>query len=425
MNDISTTPDNNNPTVKRVFWVLFISTFAAMLGVGIIVPFLPQYAHEMGATGRDIGFIVAGFAIARMIALPMVSTMADRVGHKRLFLIGLLGYTCLSLAYIGADSVIKLNIVRFLHGFAAAIILPMSMSFIGDIAPPNEEGALMGRFNIALFTGFGTGPLLGGFLNDQFGYDAAFIGMGILSMIAFALVAILLPSARVFHPDADNIEDSNPETELVKENLEVFTGLWKIKFFRPLRSRVVFSVFLYRIISALGRSTSMTFIPLFGVAVLGITPTKVGLILTSQLFLSALLQPFFGKIADRRDKVMMVLIGSFITGSLLLVLPNSTTFIMALTVCLGIGLASSITMPAVSAIAVSEGRSYGMLGVMALFQTAFGLGQILGPTVGGELYDMYGLKTPFYYASVATFVGAGIFYYYVRDAYVQPDAQTI
>jgi len=145
---------------KRVFNVLFISVFTAMLGLGIVSPLMPIYAESLGATGIWLGVIFAGFSISRGIFMPIIGRISDRKGRKRFILSGLLIYTIVSVAYVHAGSVYTLTFIRIIHGFASAMVIPIAMAYVGEISPEGEEGKYMGTFTVSLFLGMGFGLLL-------------------------------------------------------------------------------------------------------------------------------------------------------------------------------------------------------------------------------------------------------------------------
>ena len=145
-----------------------------MLGVGIIVPILPLYAETLGATGLWLGAIFAAFSLTRSIAMPLIGRFSDRLGRKRFITSGLLIYTLSSLGYIYASSTVELIVIRVIQGFSSAMIIPIAMAFIADISPPDKEGSYMGIFTIALFLGFGCGPILGGLTEGSYQYGSRF-----------------------------------------------------------------------------------------------------------------------------------------------------------------------------------------------------------------------------------------------------------
>ena len=154
---------------RQVYIALFIAIFASTMGVGFIGPLLPFYARSLGATGLTIGLIFSGFSLARFVFMPFIGRLSDRFGRKRFITTGLAIVTLFSLAYLKVDSIGSLLVVRFLHGAASGMVVPVAQAYIGDIAPKGREGSVMGTFMVFLFTAFGIGPLLAGPLADRFG----------------------------------------------------------------------------------------------------------------------------------------------------------------------------------------------------------------------------------------------------------------
>lgn len=164
--------------ISKVFPFLALSIFSSMLGAGIVVPLLPLYAESLGATGLWLGIIFAVFSISNAISTPFFGRLSDRSGRKMFLCVGLFLYGIISLGFVLATSVLQVALVRFLQGAAGGMVLPIAQAYIGDICPEGEEGKWMGYSNAAFFTGFGVGPLMGGGLAEEFGMNAAFLGMG-------------------------------------------------------------------------------------------------------------------------------------------------------------------------------------------------------------------------------------------------------
>ena len=79
---------------KRLLLTLLLVVFAALLGVGIIIPIVPVYAMDMGATGITLGLMIAAFSISQGIIQPVVGSLSDRRGRKRFLVIGLSVISC-------------------------------------------------------------------------------------------------------------------------------------------------------------------------------------------------------------------------------------------------------------------------------------------------------------------------------------------
>ena len=375
-------------TAKRIYNVLFISVFATMLGLGVVSPLLPIYAESLGATGIWLGVIFSAFALSRSIFMPIIGRISDRRGRKWLILIGMFSYAVLSLTYLIADSVYSLTTVRFAHGIASAMGAPIAMAYIADLSEKGKEGSHMGNFSISMFLGMGMGPLLGGFLNDAFGMPSVFYTMAGLSAFATLLVAISLPEARPGLSE-NLVEDPAPMREIVR--LPVMRGI------------VVFGF-----ISALGRGGMMVLIPIFG-PLIAISPTEVGIVLSANTFLMALLQVPVGRFTDRGNKIALIVAGSTIIAIGLIAIPFSGSFwpLIATTSLIGVG--GAIQQPSIMALTVDAGRTIGMGTSMGAYNTVFGIGMIIAPLLGGVFMDFIGVEAVFYVGGTITFVGTVVF----------------
>ena len=117
--------------ISRVFPILAISIFSCMLGSGIVVPLLPLYAESLGASGLWLGLIFAAFPLSQFLATPVFGRLSDRKGRKLFISIGLLAYAVISFGFIYTNTVSQLVLLRFLHGLAGALILPIAQAYVG------------------------------------------------------------------------------------------------------------------------------------------------------------------------------------------------------------------------------------------------------------------------------------------------------
>lgn len=375
-------------TAKRIYNVLFISVFATMLGLGIVSPLLPIYATSLGATGIWLGIIFSAFAFSRSIFMPVIGRISDRRGRKWIILIGMFSYAALSLAYIIVDSVYSLTVVRLAHGLASAMVVPIAMAYVADLSEKGREGSHMGNFSISMFLGMGMGPLLGGFLNDMFGINSVFYVMAALSAFATLLVGISLPEAK-------------RGTFTVPGGTSV--PLQEIVTLPAMRGVMVFSF-----ISALGRGGMMVFIPVFG-PLIAITPFEVGVVLSANTFLMAILQVPVGRITDSGNKVALIVAGSAIMALSIAAIPFSGSFLPLLMITSFVGIGGAIQQPAIMALTVDAGRTIGMGTSMGAYNTIFGIGMIIAPLMGGIFMDYIGVVAVFYVGGAISLIGTVLF----------------
>ena len=374
---------------KRIFTVLFIAVFATMLGTGIIEPFMGIYAESLGANGFLIGLIFGSFTLSRALFTPLIGRLSDLKGRKNLLLVGLTGYTILSFFYAAADTTSSLVIIRFFHGLASAMVLPISMAYIGDIAPKNEEGKYLGTFTISFFMGLAAGPVIGGTLYDIWHMNAAFYAMGAISFLSLLFLIFMLP-------------EINAHKKIKPSSLKTI-----------LKDKTMQAMFIFRLMNAFGVAALMGFLPLLAQKI-NVSVFQIGFVVTTNLLVSSLLQRYFGIIADKSDKVKMSIIGSIMMLIALALMPLSTGFYTLLLFNLLMGFGSAISIPAGSAITAQLGRKLGMGSVMGIFNTAFGIGGGIGPIIAGLMMVAFGLATVFVSSAVIVLIGTITFYYLMK-----------
>ncbi|MFC2065519.1 MFS transporter [Chloroflexota bacterium] len=381
--------------IKKVFPILGLAIFSSMLGNGIVSPLLPLYAESLGATGVGVGIIFAGFSIANAISTPIFGRLSDRNGRKSFISVGLFIYAIISLGFIWASSVYQLALMRFLHGAAGGMVLPIAQAYIGDVCPRGEEGKWMGYASAAFFTGFGLGPLMGGVLTEHLGMNVAFIAMGSFNILAFFIVVFLLPEA------------GRKEVTIAPTP----------SFRKAGGSSMVRGLFFTRLAFAFGRAAFMVFLPIFATIWLGLSPAFVGVLLATNVLLMSLLGIPSGKLADKFSRRSLVCLGSIINFASLALIPLTHDFwqVMALSVLGSLG--GAISLPAASALTIEEGRKFGMGSVIALFNIAFSIGMAVGPILSGAIYDFADINLVFYFGAAMGFGGTGLFFWFTRRAW--------
>jgi DHA1 family multidrug resistance protein-like MFS transporter len=362
-------------SINKIFPILGLSIFSSMVGIGIIAPLLPIYARNLGATGVWVGVIFAGYAISRTVVLPFVGRLSDRRGRKLVISVGLFVFILTSFAYVLADSVVTLLVIRLLQGVAAGFVQPIAQAYIGDIAPEGEERKWMGFFNATFLFGWGCGPLMGGILTDYFGMDSAFYVMGGLNVVAFLGVTIFLP------------EVARKQRETVP--VSSFKGIASSNLSRGL--------FSFQVGDAAHRGIVQTFVPVFGGLTIGLSSSLIGTILSVLVMGAGVIQVFTGRLADRFNKRRVVIIGSIGIILSMVVIPQAVSF-WTLMVFLAIAIIGDATaVPSASALVIAEGRKFGMGMSMAMFNIGLGVGMSVGPILAGLAADLWGVESAFYF----------------------------
>ncbi len=390
---------------KRIISVIFCVIAATATGIGIIGPLLPVYAQQMGATGFQLGLIFAAFAATRMVFTPLVGRISDRFGRKWFLLTGLVAFTLLSFGYVAATTVVHITLLRLAHGATSALVIPIAFAYIGDITPEKQEGRYMSFINLAIFTGMGIGPYAGGRLADAYGLRSAFWALFAFGAFAIALVLFLLPDLRPQR--AEDREQLPPLREILSNPL--VEGLLTI-----------------RAGSAVRRAVVMAFLPVFA-DYIGLTKTHMGAMISVFIIAAALMQYPAGILADRYNRIRIIVAGEIIATICFAFFPIVRSFPHLLAVGAAAGVAGGLAMPSVLAINTEVGRDYGMASMMGLFDAAMGFGMLFGALIGGVVMDFYGIRAVFYYgvfmgvAAIAAFALLAHRHNRRRGETLQPD----
>jgi MFS family permease len=358
-------------------YVLLLCSFTVMLGLGIIGPIIPIYAKRMGASYYEVGLLSSVWSLSRLIFTPIVGPLSDVKGRKKIIAIGLSVFTSVSVLYSLAWNFASMLSFRFLHGLGSAMTIPIALAYVAELAPSGREGRCMGNMNLAMFAGMGLGPLIGGYLGDNFSIDTPFYAMGALASLSLILLLALLPEDR-----REAKRSRRPSVITV------------------MKSSLIRAAFIYRAVMALGIGGIMSFMSIFisgseEEGGLGFPISIAGIIISISQVSSALLQRPLGAVADRYDKHRLVILGGTISAIGYSLLSTSRTLKGLIGFLLVTSLGNAVGMPAITALIAIGGREIGVGTTMGVLEGAMSLGMILGPIIYGLIVEHLGLRVAF------------------------------
>ena len=376
---VSTNSQNETESLsnKIALATLLVSLFIAIVGIAFVIPFLPILAVDYGANGFELGLIMASFSISMAITQPIVGLFSDRHGRKLFLLAGLAIYSLTGFAYVLSSSVIDMSLIRLIQGVGGGLVFAVSMAYVGDLAPEEHEGRYMGMYNVAMFGGFGCGPLIGGILKDAFGMNASFIGMGVLGAMAFVSILLFLPESRTTN-------NSEQQQESIGS---AFAGILS-------ETRMV-GIFIIRLAVMFSMVPSFIFLPILLTDVMQASATQIGLVITSRTMVTAALQYPFGWVADRYNRVLLTISSLFGMSIVVSLLGLSQELWHAFILFTLLGVMEAIFQPTNSAMILEGGRSHGMGTTMGIFNMAMSIGMFIGSLGAGVLIDAFGMQAGF------------------------------
>ncbi|MFO8060997.1 MAG: MFS transporter [Bacillota bacterium] len=371
----------------RGLTALVLAMFSMNVGVSLIMPLLPIYSESLGASGFLVGAIFAANPFVRGAMMATFGSLADRREKKAILRVGLMGYVAVALGFILAATAVHLLILRILQGVVSAMLAPVARAYAGQMSPRGRQGAVMGTMNAGFFAGFAAGPLIGGVLADLFGMDAPFLAMAGLGTLALILVHRSVPQQ---YPAPNSGAERRSEVS---------------QMFKMLRNDIIRGLLLMRSSVAMGRGIFSALLPLFAQMVLSLSSTQIGLVVTLRALLSSLLQPGFGRVADRHNRKWLAVGGFALAPLAFFLIPYSRSMGHLLLLTGMLGLSTGISVPALTSLTVDRGRVYGMgrlMGMEGMFQSfAMATGSILG----GTAMDLFGFDRAFTAAAVISAAG--------------------
>src|SRR3954466_8857151 len=186
-------------TARRRMLVLAtvcLAAFAINIDTTIVNVALPDLGRELGATTRDLQWIVDGYNLAFAALVLTAGSLGDRFGRRPTLLVGLAGFAVSSGIGAAVGSASALVAVRFGMGASAALIFPTTLSIIANTFPDRRDRAkAIGVWGAVTGLGVAVGPVTGGLLLAHFGWPSVFVALVPVALIAAALAYKVVPES--------------------------------------------------------------------------------------------------------------------------------------------------------------------------------------------------------------------------------------
>ena len=185
--------------MARKWWTLItvsIATFMLLLDVTIVNVALPEIERDLGASLTDLQWVVDSYVLALAALTLMAGSLADRLGRKLVFTVGLAAFTAASLFAGFATDALTLNIARGLQGIGGAAMFGTVLALIAQEFAPRERKTALGIWGASVGVGVAVGPLVGGVLVDSLGWEWIFFVNVPVGLLTIALALTKLREAR-------------------------------------------------------------------------------------------------------------------------------------------------------------------------------------------------------------------------------------
>lgn len=184
------------PSVRWALAGLALSMLLSSLGTSIANVALPSLALAFAASFQEVQWVVLAYLLAVTTLIVSVGRLGDLIGRRRLLLAGILLFTLASVLCALAPTLGLLIAARAVQGLGAAVMMALTMAFVGEAVPKEKTGSAMGLLGTMSAIGTALGPSLGGVLIAGCGWPAIFLVNLPLGIAAMVLARRHLPADR-------------------------------------------------------------------------------------------------------------------------------------------------------------------------------------------------------------------------------------
>ncbi|MBB5018027.1 EmrB/QacA subfamily drug resistance transporter [Chitinivorax tropicus] len=186
-------PTTAFPPSRRILAGLSLAVLLPSLSVSIVNTGLPTLMQVFSTPFSAVQWVILGYLLAMTALITSTGYLGDRLGRKRILLIGIALFCIASLLATGAQDITMLVMARIGQGLGAAAMTTLAMACVGEVIPKAKSGGALGLLGTMSAIGTTLGPALGGILIDTMGWQAMFWVPIPLAVLAWVLISRYLP----------------------------------------------------------------------------------------------------------------------------------------------------------------------------------------------------------------------------------------
>src|ERR1700732_603562 len=158
---------------------------------------LPYMQGSVSASADQINWVLTSYIVAAAIMTPPSAFLANRFGRQRVLMVAIGGFVLASVLCGIAQSLFEIVAFRLMQGFFGAALVPIAQSILLDISTHDARGSGMALFGVSVMVGPVLGPVIGGYLTDQFSWRWVFYINVPIGLIAFAGVSAFMRETKL------------------------------------------------------------------------------------------------------------------------------------------------------------------------------------------------------------------------------------
>ncbi len=372
---------NASENGDRYFLILCVmGAFAILSSTMSKSPVLNPFARTLNTPNDLLGLVAAASTIPGiLISLPAAS-LSDIIGRRKVLLFSAFVFASAPFLYLFAITWWQLALIRFYHGFATAIFVPVTEAAVAELYP-TKRGERISLLNSATGLGRMVAPTMGGAILALFttsqgsiiseGFTTLYLVVALAGCTAFVLTFVLL---------TEKLRIDNRSQGVRKTTRNMLAGWGQV-----IRCRGVLTVSFVQATQYYVYGALEFFIVGYIIDVAKLDAFYSGIFLTVQVATIIISRPLLGRFSDKRGRPLTIIVGSLFSCLLLFAVPLTTQFPMLLLLAVGYGLGFAMVISSTSPL-LSELAPAGLLGSsMGFLATTMDVGQTFGPVISGAI----------------------------------------
>lgn len=363
-------------------------------------PVLPLFASYLGAGPAEVGIIASVSAFTGIVASIPAGILSDRIGRKKMLMLAGLVFSTAPFFYLITTQIWQLAVIRFYHGLATAIFIPVAMAMVADIFH-KERGEKIGWFSTSTLLGRFMAPIVGGsiigamVLDPGLGFKAVYLVCGAAGILSMLMVFKL--------PDITKNKTEDQRWRNAWSSFKEVIANKRILLTSAVEAAILFAY-----------GTFETFLPLYSVSA-GLSAYEVGIFLSSQVITLALTKPAMGRFSDRHGRKPQIFVGAIVGAVCISSLFFFRSFLPLLLLSILFGLSLSIVTSATSAFIADLSRRETHGSAMGILGSIMDIGHTTGPLISGIIALYFGLEISFVGAGIVLAIAAFLFLINMRN----------
>lgn len=357
---------------RKVFWTLcLMGAFAILSSTMAKNPVLWPFASSLGTTTEWKGVIQAASTIPGILVSLPAASLSDVVGRKRFLILAGIVFASAPFLYMIITVWWQLILVRFYHGFATAIFVPVAEASVAELFP-TKRGERISLFSSATYVGRVAAPLLGGYILfvTDWSFRLVYLAVGVSGVIALVTGLAFL---------AERKEQPSGVEERTKRQTvrSMFRGWVTVAGNHGVLVTSFVQACQYYAYGAVE-----IFLAGYLLDVVGLDAFSTGIVMASLIAVPIVVRPYMGRVSDKVGRRIVIAAGCVVGGLPLAAIPFVNAFPLLLLLAAAYGVGYAMVVASTSAL-VSElvpqyvGTSMGFLDML------MDVGQTIGPVVTG------------------------------------------